>query len=284
LRATVLAVALLALAPQAGLAWLEAGHREVAMAAVLSLPAEVPADFRAAAEEIGALALVPDLAKGPTTRALRDQESPEHYLDLERLDGRPWPELRSRYLAEIAARGLSVGAAGTLPYAIREQTERLELAFALWRRDPGGAAALSLARVAAGALAHYAADLEQPLHTTIHHDGWALPDGSSPLEGSHLLVDALIERAPFDHTGALAGSRPRVLPDIDAAIRAELAASHAEIDRVYALVPALRSPEGYARPDVVAFACARYTAAVRFVGSLILTAWEGSASVELPLE
>jgi len=282
LRAAATVVALLALAPAPARSWLASGHREVAEAAVRSLPSGVPAFLRDAPGEVARLAAVPDLGRGDATPALRDRESPEHYIDLERLAGRPWPELRSRYLAELAARGLGVGAAGTLPWAVREQTERLALALALHRRDPADGGARALALVSAGALAHYAADLEQPLHTTIHHDGWALPDGRPPFDGTHLKVDALIDRARFDHEGAAAGAGARNLADLDGAIRAELAASHALLDRTYALVPALATPAGYARPEVAAFACERYEAAVRFVASLLLTAWERSAAVELP--
>lgn len=285
MRAAAALAAVLALAPSAARGWFAQGHRAVAEAAVAALPEAVPAFFRAAGAEVGALAQVPDLAKGAATPALRDAENPEHYFDVERLAGRPWPELRSRYLAELAGRGLGVAAAGTLPWAIREQTERLALAFALVRRDPGGergAGARALALVAAGALAHYAADLEQPLHTTIHHDGWALPDGRPPFDGTHLEVDALLERASFDRAGALAGVRPEVLPDLDRAIRAELAASHAELDRTYGLAVEIAGPEDYARPEVAEFSCERYAAAVRFVGSLLLTAWERSATIAIP--
>lgn len=281
-RRVQVASLLLALAADAASAWLAGGHREAARAALRCLPPGLPAFFVAAGDTLADLAVDPDVFRNRATRALAASEAPEHYLDTERLADGAWPELRAEHLRSVHARGLEVLEVGTLPYAIVEASERLTLAFALLRRDGEDPAARAQALVWGGLLAHYAADAEQPLHTTVHHDGWALPLGGSPLEGSHQRVDALLEKVPFDREGALAGIEARALADVAAAVRSELWASHALVDRVYRLEPLLETPEGYARPEVVAFACERYAATARFVASLWLTAWERSATIEVP--
>lgn len=262
-------------------AWHVEGHRRIAVAAVEALPEEVPAGFRAAAPAIGDLAGDPDVWKHADTPHLANGERPEHYFDSERLRGEPWPEDRTEAQRRIAALGLDVGDVGMLPWTVVELTERLALTFAQLRRWPDDEAARAQALVTAGRLAHYAADLVQPLHTTIHHNGWALPDDSSPLEGIHLRIDALIERTGFDREAAVAGVEPVVLADVVGAVRLEFAASHALVDRVYELDARLATPGGAADPEVVAFTCERYRAGVRFLASLLRTAWEESARLEL---
>lgn len=278
-RGWLVAAAAGLLAPAAAPAWLVEGHRRVAVAAVESLPAEVPAFFRDGAGTIGRLAEDPDVWKSRATPHLRDGESPEHFLDVERLRGEPYPEYRSEALRRIGDLDLGIAEVGLLPWAIVEETERLTLAFAELRRWPADEAARVQALAVAGRLAHYGADLVEPLHTTIHHDGWALPDDSTPRAGLHFRVDGLLENVEIALEPALEAP---VFPDPVAAVRAEFAASHALVDRTYAIERRLREPGGARDPEVVAFTCERYRAGVRFVAGLMRTAWEASAGVELP--
>lgn len=273
-------LALLASAPAQ--AWLTPGHRMVARAAVEALPADFPAFFRAAAATVGHLAIDPDLQKNPGTPELKAREEPEHYLDLERLAGRPLPASRAEYFQLLVELGRSPAEMGFLPYAVIEGSERLALCFAEHRRWPDNAAVREKCLVYAGLLAHYAADLEQPLHTTIHHDGWALPDGRSPLTGFHFRIDSLFERVAFDRAAAVADLAARPYADLRQAVLDALAASHARLDAAYRLEPALATDAGLADPAVVAFTCERFRESASFLARLFLTAWEGSAQLELP--
>ena len=282
LRAAAAAAALLALVPAPARGWLAEGHREVVRAALRLLPADVPDAFAGAGEALADLAVDPDLFRHRATPALAASEALEHYLDVERLAGAAWPATRPEHLAALHARALAPSDVGHLPWAIVESCERLTLAFALLRRDGEDAAARAQALVEGGRLAHYAADAVQPLHTTIHHDGWALPLGGSPLEGLHLRVDALLGEVRFDRAGALSGIAARPFSDLAAAVREEILASHAQVDRTYALAPLLDPAGGREHPAVAGFVCERYAAGARFVASLWLTAWERSAAIELP--
>src|SRR5581483_11942070 len=204
---------------------------------------------------------------------------------------------------------------GTLPYAILEHEQELTMTFAEYRRWPHDPAVQQRALVYAGWLAHYAGDLEQPLHTTVDHDGRALPDGSSPFTGIHFLVDEMFEKAPLDVRVLVRGVRPRAFPDAWSAILAELATSHGLVDDVYRLEPDLRAslpappprpaapttaaatssgaahaaappvpPQVLAPPSKAlrAFVDERFRSTASFIASLYLTAWERSASLQLP--
>lgn len=272
----------LALASSPASAWLAEGHRRTAVDALRSLPEEVPAFLRAAEAEVARAAVEPDLWKLRATPFLADREAPEHHVELERLPEGAVALRRAELEARLAAVGRAPAETGALPQAVVEGVQRLTLAFAAHRRAPEDAGSRTAAVLYAGWLAHYAGDLEQPLHTTIHHDGWALPDGSSPREGVHRRVDALLERAAFAREAAVAGLAVEPLDDLAAAVRVELAASHGRVDAVYGLLPALEDEAGYRRADVAAFACERYRATVELVARLVLTAWRDSAAIELP--
>lgn len=265
-----------------GLAWHTPGHRMIGVAAVEALPADFPAFFRAGAAAVGHLAVDPDLHKHRATPALRSREEPEHYVDLERLEGRVLPATRAEYFRLLVELGRQPAEMGYLYYAVVEGTERLALCFAEHRRWPDNPYVRDKCLVFAGLLAHYAADLEQPLHTTIHHDGWALPDGGSPFTGIHARVDALVERAPFDAAAAVAGLAVTPFPDLRRGVLDELAASHGRLDATYRLEPALARDEGLADARVLELTCERYRAATLFVARLFATAWATSHELDLP--
>lgn len=272
-------VAALVGAPAA--AWFTEGHRRVTEDAVALLGPELPESFRTGAAAIGAAAVDPDLWKSRATPALDDREWPEHFLDWELLDLAPPPATRSAALAEIFRRGLEPRRVGMLPWAVVEGAERLALCFAELRRWPEDETIAWKCRLDAGRLAHYAGDLTQPLHTTIHHDGWAVPDGTTPGTGIHFQVDALFERVPFDRGATLVGLEPLPIEDAREAVRSTLADSHSRIDALYALESPLARAE-WSAPAVVGFTCDRYRATARLVAGLYVWSWRRSAELELP--
>jgi hypothetical protein len=270
-------------APAAG--WFTPGHALVTRAAVARLPPEVPAFFREAAWGIGQAAVDPDVMKSRATPELRAVEEPEHYLDWELLQGAHLPPTRGAYLALLHDRRLDPHTVGTLPYAIHEHQQRLAVAFAEHRRWPEDPWIRQKIVLYAGYLAHYAGDLGQPLHTSIHHDGRALPDHSSPRTGIHQLVDGLFERLPLDVPALTRDLPVDELADPWAAIKSEMTASHALVDRVYELEPALRAgaADGHRyAPAVASFTDERFRATARFLASLYYTAWRRSAAIEMP--
>ncbi len=280
---------------QPATAWFPEGHRRVAESAVSILPDSMPQFFRRGGRAIGQGAIDPDVMKPRTMIQLRDGEYPEHYLDFELLQGRPIPATRYEFLELVAwlareprsdGRGTKGPAGvGTLPYSLTEGVQRLTVAFAEHRRWPDDPDVQARVLVYAGLLAHYAGDLCQPLHTSVHHDGRAGADGVSPHTGIHQKVDGLFQRPDFDSESAVDGLEPEVFDDLFSAMLEEFGRSHRLVDRVYELEPQLPSRENDAPapPEVKAFRLDRYRVSVRFLASLFLTAWEHSAAVELPI-
>jgi hypothetical protein len=260
-------------------AWWAEGHALLTRAAVRALPAELPAFFRQGAEEMARLSPEPDAEKNRALPHLHKTEHPEHYLDLELLGGRPLPAHRYEYLRLCAEAGLDPAQVGAVPYAVAEWTERLALAFAQHRRWPQHALVQSQCLIAAGHLAHYAGDLCQPLHATVHYDGRALEGGKSPRRGIHEKVDALPEKLKLDPAALAQGLAPAVADSLMPAILAQLQASNALVDSVYALEGELDNLDS---PRVRGFAQERTRAAALFTASLYLRAWEMSAAVEVP--
>ncbi|MFN3352247.1 MAG: S1/P1 Nuclease [Brevundimonas sp.] len=181
-------------------AWGATGHRIIGVEAMRALPVELPAFLRTpgAAADVGELAREPDRWKGAGQPHDRERDT-AHFVDM-REDGRVMvpggphinslPRLKSEYDAALIAAGTDVDTAGYLPYALMDGYQQLVRNFGYWRvltaaeareTDPGKRAwyredrlrreALILRDL--GVLAHYIGDASQPLHTSIHYNGWA---------------------------------------------------------------------------------------------------------------
>lgn len=279
-------LALLALTlPVEAAAWWPEGHELVDGAALDVLPGDGPAILREEEAAVTGVSYSPDVWAEAGGKGLRSAERHNHYVDLELLRGRELPPTRPEYermLAELDLRPEGVGAA---PYAIVEAQARLTLAFARLRAFPGDPAARVEAVFHAGVLAHYAADLAQPLHTTVHFDGRAGGDGRSPRTGIHAKVDALLRQARLGRLEVAFALEVR-REDPWRLVLDALAESHALVDRVYELEGDLPDAEGHPpkemRPELRAFALERARAAARLVASLWQSAWEASTDAKLP--
>jgi hypothetical protein len=220
-------LAALAALPGSAFAWGSTGHRIIGEAAMRALPAGLPAFLRTpqAAHDVGELSREPDRVKG-AGKTFDNDHSPAHFLDLDddgRIFGGPslaaLPANREEYDAALRAVGQDNWKAGYLPYATVTSYERLGRDFAYWRvltaaeANPKWAAhrawfaadrkrreALILEDL--GELSHYVGDGSQPLHVTVHFNGWGdypNPNGYStaklhgPFEGE--LVQATVKPA-----------------------------------------------------------------------------------------
>lgn len=190
-------IALLAATPGAALAWGNTGHRIIGEAAIAALPAELPAFLRTpqAATDVGEYSREPDRSKG--SGKLHDSDrDPGHFLDLGD-DGKVFggpalaalPPTREDYDTALRAVGQDSWKAGYLPYSIVDRYQQLAKDFAFWRvlkaaeanpkwkahrafftADRRRREAQILAD--AGQLSHFVGDGSQPLHVTIHFNGW----------------------------------------------------------------------------------------------------------------
>lgn len=262
-------------------AWNSHGHYTMAESAVLALPAEVPEFFRWGARTVAHTAIDPDVMKSRDTPQLGHQEFPEHFLDFELMNGTPMPELRYQFVSQMIEIGRRPNQVGFVPWAVTEGVQRLALAFAEYRCWPANPHVQSKALVYAGLVAHYAEDMIQPLHTTVHYDGRADENEESPRSGIHQHVDSLLEQPGF--VPSEKAIEVEAFDDLWAAVQAEFMASHALVDTVYELEPALQAlyDDGTWDPALAAFAVDRHHRTVEYLASLYLTAWRQSADFEL---
>jgi hypothetical protein len=212
-----LALAICAAAPVPAAAWGAKGHHLINGLAAQSLPPSMPAFMRTAPAraELTYLGLELDLQKG--AGAEWDAElDPGHYLDLLgngviqgglRLNA--LPVTREEYDTELRARGSDQYKTGYVPYSIVQGWEQLRMDFAYWRVDDYEsvhARSAQLRAVAAqrrgidealvlrdaGVWGHYVADASQPLHVTVHFNGWGKypnPNGYSQSRHLHDLFE-----------------------------------------------------------------------------------------------
>jgi hypothetical protein len=264
-------------------AWHQEGHQLIASLAVSLVHKDLPAWFAAGAPQISHCSVDPDVFKDKLTPQLRDAETPEHFIDLEYLDGAPLPATRPQYVSACCEKHLNPYTVGFLPYAIAEYAERLTMSFAESRRWPDNKEIQAKALVYAGILSHYAGDLSQPLHTTTFYDGKG-KDGQPAKTGIHTKIDGLYSTytlVPADTAGM-----GEILPlaDLWAGIVTDLDKSHGLVDKVWPLEPLLPAPGKPAADDsrVKAFAREQLRMGTMFLARCYRSAWEDSKKIVLP--
>jgi hypothetical protein len=220
LRLTFLALA--ALAPAALPAWDYEGHRIVNQLALASLPKDFPAFVHkpAHAERIAFLAGEPDRWRNVTDLPIKQYNGIDHYCDLEQildagLSYETLSPLRYVFAAQFAAGRLAhidkfpdIDEAknldhtrewcGFAPWAIAEYFGKMRSAFSYLKTfEENGGTPEEIANAQAnivymmGVMGHYVGDCAQPLHTTIHHNGWVGPNPQnySVWQGIHGWID-----------------------------------------------------------------------------------------------
>ncbi|HEY7900219.1 MAG TPA: S1/P1 Nuclease [Caulobacteraceae bacterium] len=216
--AAALAAMIAVAAPHPTLAWGATGHRLIARLAIANLPVELPLFLRGA-ETIaaeGELAREPDRWKG-AGRIHDNSRDPAHFVDLDdngAVLGGPsladLPPTREAYDQALRATGSDSWKAGWLPYAIVDGWQQLAKDFAYWRVESTAIKGVAnsahrvwmvadLKRREAlilddlGALAHYVGDGSQPMHVSVHFNGWG--DGPNPEGFTQNRIHAYFEGA-----------------------------------------------------------------------------------------
>lgn len=280
----VLAVLSVCAFPRSGEAWWEKGHQMIAVNAVAVLPNDMPAFFREAKDTLARLSVQPDTWKS-YGQELRRAETPDHYLDIEKLTDNPlklgfYPD-RYQALEAIYKKGDAPAGVGLLSYRLLEDFQKLRGALAQYRKNPKDPSIQQEIIVYAGLLSHYAGDTSQPLHLTIHFDGRVDAQGTV-IKGKGIherfegpFVDKFIEAADFRPFVA----PPVVYTDLYQAIRLAFSESFKELDTVYRLDEAgkLETPDEEAK----ALVRKRLAHGSSFLASLWYTAWVTSADVKV---
>jgi len=231
----LLTMALILAAKQSCSAWWNGGHNVCTLAAASKLPADMPDFFRRAGAELAEISGEPDNWKNPIAPHLRASEQPEHYLDLEYLEGQPIPQNRADLLKYYFAKHIEPSKSGFLPYAIQEGYERLKVAFRECRGQPEAKAFQYCAIVYAGWLAHYCEDAAMPLHTTKDYDG--KPDGTGTLQqkGIHSKIDGYPESQGFTPEMLNQGLAAEHAADVWPLITKAITTANSHVQRCYDL-------------------------------------------------
>lgn len=194
---SALLVAAAIVAPTQALAWGNAGHRIVGEAAARALPTETPAFLRtrSAVTDIGELSREPDRSKGAGKVHDHDRDA-AHFVDLDE-EGKilggppmlPFQATKADYETALRAAGLDMWKAGYLQFSIIDRRQQLTSDFAYWRILKAAEAnpkwrkhrawfkadrirreGLILRTI--GELSHFVGDGSQPLHVSVHYNGW----------------------------------------------------------------------------------------------------------------
>ena len=282
--ALLVAAAVILIDTQRACAWHDEGHYYIAVAATKNLPEDVPAFFREGSATIGHGSLDPDVFKNRALPQINHCETPEHFLDIEMLEGRELPPLRYDFLKLCQQMRLDPTKVGTMPYSISEWTQRLTIAFAEHRTHPENPHIKAKCLVYAGLLSHYSADLHMPLHTSIHWDGRAEQGVPYQRTGIHNKIDALPTKIPYNEVFDQPLPTALAARDVFAFTLDELMKSNALVDRAYELEPKYPQWDDLELNDdeVRAFTMERTRAAAAFTSDLFLTAWRHSAEVRTP--
>lgn len=308
-------IALLIAAPAgAALAWGADGHRDIGRAALRALPAEVPAFLKTEAVvwQVGELAREPDRSKG-AGHPHDDDLDPGHFLDLNddgTIAGGPsisaMPVNRAAYEKALQGVGTDSYKQGYLFYSIVDGYQQLVKDFAYWRVDSVGEKteadpvkqawyakdrALREAIIVRdlGYWSHFVGDASQPLHVTVHFNGWG--DYPNPQGYTRERIHGPFE-GPFIHAQVTEDmvlakvAAPRAFAageTIQARTAGFILASKARVEPLYQLWGAGR----FTGPDVSegrAFATACLAAGASELRDLVAEAWRASheASVGYP--
>lgn len=305
-------------------AWDAEGHRIINQVALYSLPADFPAFARdaAATDRVLHMANVPDRWRNvdPALKQVGGSWT-DHFLDIEQLpdaglDPKTVPSLRIDFALMFAAGRIAhaekfamvdpaknVGHTsewpGFAPWAITENFHKLRSAFGYLKayQELGGTPseiANSQADVlyAMGLLGHYVGDCAQPLHTTVHHNGWTgeNPNGYTTSTRIHSWCDggfigkARIKAAELQARVTVA--EPMPLPmradgrdPVFVAAMEYIIAQHAKVEPLYQLEKNKllgNGPELPVTPEARAFFEGQLLTGGQMLARLWVTAWKSA--------
>ena len=301
-------------------AWDYQGHRIVNQLGLAALPADFPAFVRepANAERVAFLAGEPDRWKSAPDLPLRQYNSMDHYCDLEQLgqaglDPATVSSFRYDFAVQFAA-GRAAHAAnfpvidpahnsdhtrewpGFAPWAITEYYGKLRAAFSYLKAYQEGGTPVEVANAEAnilylmGVMGHYVGDCAQPLHTTIHHNGWVGPNpaGYTTWSGIHVWIDGgFIAKAGIKTDQILprvTTAQPIALPTrpdgrdpMFTAVMDYLLAQQKMVEPLYVLEKAGKFSREKGEPVVAEgrdFIEARLLAGGEMLGAIWVTAWK----------
>jgi hypothetical protein len=287
-------IALVLFQSSASFAWGNEGHTYINRVAAQKIPADMPKFLRRAVVEIAYLGPEPDRWRNPAEFALKNAQEPDHFIDLERVSWLdPLPRGRYEFYRKLyEKRAVTTDhpddylpeRVGLQPYITMEVYGRLKAAFREYRQQLAAHQSTAAVQQAiifyAGWLGHYVADGSQPLHTTIHYNGWVgpNPNGYTTQHGIHSQFETAYVAANMkasDFAGMIVA--PKQLADPFADYMAYLKESHGLVENVYSLEKD-GGFTGKGTPAAFEFTTRRLAAGSQMLLNLWYTAWIDSAT------
>ncbi len=277
------------LAPPAG-AWGEEGHRYINRVAAEHLPEDMPSFFRNSAARLSFLGPEPDRWRDSKElfKALGEVNGPDHFIDIDRPENfEALPNDRYLYSDWLRAGGKEPKDIGFLPYSILEGFQKVEVLFRMWREPQHEAERNQIEQnivYYAGVLGHYVADGSQPLHTSIHFNGWSTSSNPELFtrEPLHWRFEGEYVKAQFkpeDFSGLVKTATK--LQDPFADIVKYLIDSYNHVPELYRLEKTARWDANNRNPESKKFVQDRLAAGSQMLANLWYTAWLGSANIRL---
>ena len=299
--------------PIQGLAWGSKGHTIINHLAAQGFAGRMPAFLSAQTDVFEVTYLGPEMDRIKGAGDAWDGDfDPGHYVDI--LDDgtiggvvstSSMPKDREAYDTALRTSGSNQYRQGYLPYEILDGWEQLRQDFAYWRaddyaarhganvnlRERGGRDRAVIERVIAqdlGVWGHFVGDGCQPLHTTVHYNGWGNypnPNNYTQSRDTHAafesdFVDKYISEAQVAGNIKAPSSLPKPSAllsqsDVMNAIMTYLVASNHTVPNLYQI----EKQRGFATgsTQAVAFTVLRLAAGVEELRDLSAWAWQDSA-------
>jgi hypothetical protein len=283
---------MLCVAPKIARAWGNEGHMWINLVAARHVPSEMPGFLRGAEGRLAYLGPEPDRWRSPTEPFLKNAQEPDHFIDLELVEGMDLPVGRYPFLKLLEQRRLQGGAnaaelepdkVGLQPYITMEVYGRLKAALREWRKlktaNQKTEAVEQNAVFYAGWLGHYVGDGSQPLHTTIYYNGWvgANPNGYTTKNDIHWKFESefVAKNLNPKSFSSQVGAPSRLQDPFHDYLR-YLKESNALVAKVYELEKA-GALDGAGNAESRQFTAQRLAAASQMLLNLWYTAWLESA-------
>jgi len=303
-------LALIALLPANAMAWGEAGHAMISRLAAQALPATVPAFLRTreAVDEISYLGPEEDRLKGAGVSFDGDWDE-GHFIDVGddgtiagvvHLDA--LPKDMAAYADALAKAGTTPYKVGFIPYTIMDGFERVRMDLAYWRVFDYLATHATTATAREqfawqrslretltlrdiGDWSHFVGDGSQPLHITIHYNGWGNYPNPHDYTAKHIhsyFETVFVGKyATIGDVRALIPSAEPAAPDhlmsqdeLGTLVGTYLEGTAKEVDPLYALYASGDFESG--SPKAVAFTDRQLARGATMLRDMIVLAWEDS--------
>jgi hypothetical protein len=283
MRRVAVIVLLLGLLPLSAAAWGEKGHLMVNELAIDAASTRLPEFMNAARAQLIYNGYEPDRWREEWQSPMNAAQAPDHFFDSEY-----WGAIstidtnRYLFMAKVAAtKKVELEDIGYLPYAIVENYGRLVNSFRQWRnaKTPSDReSARANAVYVAGVLGHYVGDASQPMHMSIHYNGWADGVANPKSFTKDRRLHNRYESAYVNAAINTANVRPKVQPpqrlkDVWTSIKQHLSQGFADLEPMYELEKTGEFNPEKPRPRGSDFIATQIARAGTMLGNLWYTGW-----------